>query len=40
MVTRRIFCAGFLALSVTGIGHHHAFAEELKQVTLRVEGMT
>lgn len=40
MLTRRAFCAGFLALSVTVIGHHQAFAEELKQVTLRVEGMT
>ncbi len=40
MPTRRMFCAGLLALAATGMGRCRASAEEIKQATLRVEWMT
>ncbi len=40
MLTRRKLCVGLLALAATGVGGHRASAEKLKQVTLRVTGMT
>ncbi len=38
MLTRRMFCVGFLALVAMGSGHQTC-AEEVKPLTLRVEGM-
>ncbi len=39
-MTRRMFVLGLLALSTLEIGRGRAYTEELKLVTLRVEGMT
>ena len=39
-MTRRVFCIGLLALSLTGIESPVRAAEDLKEITLLVRGMT
>lgn len=40
MVTRRVFCIGLLALSLTGMGSPVRADEDLKEISLLVQGMT
>lgn len=39
-MTRRMFCIGLLMFLIAGIGSSPTAAGELKEITLRVEGMT
>ena len=39
-MTRRLFVLGLLALTVMEIGSRQVQAEAIKQIALRIEGMT